>query len=421
MKKIIIIIAMSVIALTLTGCDLFGLNQTTTTETVVTTTIDYEHYIEINSISELQAMEMNKSYILGSDLDFVGIEWTPIGTYSEPFLGNFDGNGHIIDNLTISSDNIYNGLFGYIVGNVSDLSLTNVDIAFQTDFITYVGGLAGFATGDVENVLVSGSIDIHNSDSNSYVGMLLGFSQGRVNSEGEDNIYVPNVMDNNVVNGTIDVVSINVGYIGGLIGKSFKTNISNNESNVVLNIVGGDFPLYVGGLIGHNFAGRILIGIENLVDETPVSMEYNIVKTTISVSLNEQSVSVGGFIGYNNNGVHRNNFVETEISVDGDTLESNQVYIGGYAGENWDSEFEKIVIVSTYNNTVVGDNILIVGPAVGGDFNVNVYTNIYLSSVSNFTLNDTVTSVLSASLETSGFYETTMSWLPEFYNSIIEE
>ncbi len=314
-------------------------------------------------------------------------------------------------------------MFGYVLGNIYDLNLTNVDITFQTNFITYVGGLAGLITGDVENVTVSGVIDIHNTDSNSYIGMLLGVSQGRVHSSTstEENLYVPSNVDGNVVSGTIDVVSKNVGYIGGLIGKTFKSNISNNYSDVALNVIGGDFPLYVGGLIGHNFAGRILIGVENLIDDTQVFIEYNIVKTTISVSLNEQSVSVGGFIGYNNSGTHRNNFVASDISVDGSTLELDQVYIGGYVGENWDSEFEKIVIDSNYSDTVVGDKVLIVGPAAGGDFNVNVYTDLYLSSASNFTLNDTVTSVLSTNLTTSSFYETTMNWLPGFYYSIITE
>ena len=67
-----------------------------------------------------------KIIYLTSDLDLGGkfdsdgnaldgnISWTPIGTYSNPFSGTFDGNGHIISNMYVNLDKI-TGLFNYVL------------------------------------------------------------------------------------------------------------------------------------------------------------------------------------------------------------------------------------------------------------------------------------------------------------------
>ena len=52
-------------------------------------------------------------FLLVSDLDLSGKEWTPIGTYGNPFWGGFDGGGHTITGMTITGkENSYVGLFG---------------------------------------------------------------------------------------------------------------------------------------------------------------------------------------------------------------------------------------------------------------------------------------------------------------------
>ena len=40
---------------------------------------------------------------LESDLDLSANEWLPIGTHDTPFMGNFNGNGHTVSNLKITS------------------------------------------------------------------------------------------------------------------------------------------------------------------------------------------------------------------------------------------------------------------------------------------------------------------------------
>lgn len=70
-----------------------------------------------------------------ADLDLSNYtNWQPIGNSSAPFSGQFDGNGFIIKNLTISRPNeLYQGLFGYIssTGVITNLTLENaVEIEF---------------------------------------------------------------------------------------------------------------------------------------------------------------------------------------------------------------------------------------------------------------------------------------------------
>ena len=42
---------------------------------------------------------------LDADIDMSGITLPPIGTDQYPFVGSFNGNGHVISNLTVSNDN----------------------------------------------------------------------------------------------------------------------------------------------------------------------------------------------------------------------------------------------------------------------------------------------------------------------------
>lgn len=53
-----------------------------------------------------------KHFLLVSDLDLSGKEWTPIGINGKSFWGGFNGGGHTITGMTITGDRDYVGLFG---------------------------------------------------------------------------------------------------------------------------------------------------------------------------------------------------------------------------------------------------------------------------------------------------------------------
>lgn len=84
--------------------------------------------------------------------------WTPIGTKDAPFKGTFDGQGHTITDLNISSGS-YAGLIGVLdAGTVKNVKFASVNISTTgTDVGAAVGRIIN--NGKVENVQVlSGSV-----------------------------------------------------------------------------------------------------------------------------------------------------------------------------------------------------------------------------------------------------------------------
>lgn len=85
---------------------------------------------------------------LHADLNLGGFEWTPIGNASSKFFGgNFNGDGHTINDLYINKSNSdYQGLFGYVKGTadaraiVSGISVDGVVCGKR-----YTAGVVGCA------------------------------------------------------------------------------------------------------------------------------------------------------------------------------------------------------------------------------------------------------------------------------------
>ena len=101
---------------------------------------------------------------LTADIDLTGKDWTPIGTdYDNAYTGTFDGGGHTITGLTVTTNDEYAGLFGYL-GNFNNGAATVKNVVMDGIQITcnhrsgYAGGVAGFSWGTIENCSVSGSI-----------------------------------------------------------------------------------------------------------------------------------------------------------------------------------------------------------------------------------------------------------------------
>ena len=101
---------------------------------------------------------------LTADIDLTGKGWTPIGTdYDNSYTGTFDGGGHTITGLTVTTNDEYAGLFGYL-GNFNNGAATVKNVVMDGIQITcnhrsgYAGGVAGYSWGTIENCSVSGSI-----------------------------------------------------------------------------------------------------------------------------------------------------------------------------------------------------------------------------------------------------------------------
>lgn len=402
----------------LVGCGLIP--EATTQTTTEAITVDTDTFIDIDTVSELQAMETTKSYRLTADINLNGIEWTPIGTFNDAFKGIFDGNGHTISHLTITNQNEdFNGLFGKLSGVVKDLTLTDVLISYETDFLTYAGVVAGYSDGDITNVNVTGDIDIVNEEANSYVGLLVGFSEGPLDEQTTTANFEPNQLANNDVAGSIIVDTSQIGFIGGLVGKSYNSQVSSNRVDVDIDITAHDYMIYTGGLIGHNYGG-ILIGLEEEVDDPYIYVENNAVFATFNIVLDGQDLSLGGLIGYNHYGYHRNNYAQSLVTVTGNLSSMTTINIGAYGGENWGATIENTVSVSDWSLPSMTEGELNQGLLIGANFALDMASGNYVDVADVDLESQTGVMIFDRNLIDVTFLEDTLSWGQELITKILD-
>lgn len=147
---------------------------------------------------------------LANDIDMAGVDWTPIGAISgsdgNSYQGTFDGNGHSISNLTVTSTTgDCGGLFGAIeLGCVKNLTMSNAKITAGNN----TGGITGMLGADsqITGCTVTGStITATTNDAGGIVGILA--------SGGE-------VIGCMVSNSTIKGVGAATCHAGGIVGST---------------------------------------------------------------------------------------------------------------------------------------------------------------------------------------------------------
>ena len=99
----------------------------------------------------------SENYVLDADIDLTGKSQAPIGSYSVPFSGSFDGAGHTVKGLHIRANGAV-GLFGAVSGGVQNVtvegSVENTFIAKDAE--TKLDGKYP-GTGGIAGVLLSGA------------------------------------------------------------------------------------------------------------------------------------------------------------------------------------------------------------------------------------------------------------------------
>jgi len=200
--------------------------------------------------------------------------WTAIGRYvagveDNPFAGSFDGGGHSISNLSLSSDKDLQGMFGIINAEavVKNLGLKNVSVhAYNSGSNNgnVVGGLVGGNNGGrVQNCYVSGTVT-----GNSIVGGLVGanwdglvhnsYATSNVTSKG---LYAGGLVGRNEGGLLQDSYATGkvegLGFVGGLVGLSTAENGMVRSCYATGSVTGTGKFGYVGGLLGKNGGGRV--------------------------------------------------------------------------------------------------------------------------------------------------------------------
>ena len=258
---------------------------------------------EITTCEDLQNMKYNLSanYYLAHDIDCSctaswnsGAGFEPIGNYSNPFTGTFDGQGYKITDLYINRPSTSRvGLFGCTGSGseIKDVGLEDVNIVGEYS----VGGLVGRNNyGTINNSSSTGTITGYDT-----VGGLVG--------DNHDYGAITNSYFTGTVTGYDDAV-------GGLVGIATYGTITNSYSTGT--VTGSD--CYVGGLVGFT------------VYDATITNSYS------TANVNGGGEAAGGLVGYH----HGDGPIINSYSTG--TVSGN-VRVGGLVGEN------RAAIINSYS------------------------------------------------------------------------
>ena len=177
---------------------------------------------------------------LGKNIDLTGKGWTPIGTnYEKRYKGTFDGRGHTIKGLTVTTNDQFVGLFGYLdkAGTVKNVVMEGIQITSNHVLMSgNTGGVVGYSWGTIENCSVSGSVSGTNC-----VG-------GVVGSQKAGSII--GCSSSAIVKGTR--------YVGGVAGEKWGTMTACYATGNVTLEINSPKDLSGGGVVGLNGGSTVL-------------------------------------------------------------------------------------------------------------------------------------------------------------------
>lgn len=119
--------------------------------------------------------------VLVGDIDMSEVSgWKGIGTQEHPFSGEFDGKGHVIDNLKKSDCGLFNVCEKATISNVKLGAGCNIYFSNSFDTEQFLGGIVSTCKGTVLNSCIfEGNLELGGSCKNDcpvYVGGLVGFA-----------------------------------------------------------------------------------------------------------------------------------------------------------------------------------------------------------------------------------------------------
>ena len=205
---------------------------------------------------------------LDKNIDLTGKGWTPIGTdYDNSYTGTFDGGGHTITGLTVTTNDEYAGLFGWLnrAGTVKNVVMEGVQITCNQIYGGSIGGVVGSSWGTIENCSVSGSISGTVS-----VGGVVGAQRDR---------SITGCSSSATVKGMVDV-----GGVAGQTNSSATLTACYATGNVTIEIAPKK-NIAGGGLVGMNAGSSLLACYAT----------GNVTSTGSSTGY----VHIGGFLGNN--------------------------------------------------------------------------------------------------------------------------
>lgn len=253
-----------------------------------------------------------------ADIELSATEnWVPIGTSGIPFAGQYDGGGYSVKNLYISTDESFQGLFGFITGTVENLDVYGtVCVHYDgTHSHSFVGGIVGAMNNGATVKKCNSYVAV---EGDAYVG-------GVVGAILYTDDYVTDAfstIDNCNFYGTLtaddrSAINEDAMYFGGIAGRAYGA-VKNciNYGDVT---VSGENTRYIGGITGYAYSPykghspsaeqMPLLTLENCENKGNISGNQNVAGIAGQTSLpikscvNNGTISgaqyVGGIAGIN--------------------------------------------------------------------------------------------------------------------------
>ena len=202
---------------------------------------------------------------LTADIDLTGKDWTPIGTsFDNSYKGTFDGGGHTITGLTVTTNDQFVGLFGYLnrAGMVKNVVMEGIQITSNHMF-GCTGGVVGYSWGTIENCSVSGSVS-----GTDCVGGVVGSQKA-----------------GSIIGCSSSATVKGKHYVGGVAGEKWGTMTACYATGNVTLEIASQKNNFGGGLVGFNAGSSVLACYAT----------GNVTSTGSSTG----NVHIGGFLGDN--------------------------------------------------------------------------------------------------------------------------
>ena len=226
--------------------------------------------------------------------------WVPVGTSTNPFRGNFDGDNHNLTNISVSKASNYAGLFGYAYPANGTATIKNINLSGNVvNTKSYTGGIIGYAKGysatsmiKIQNCHFNGALT-----SSSYAGGICGglgayaivsdcssaglkITSSSTNVGGIVGSSAGNATTMNEITGCVSI-SKNLrgtGNVGGIVGTATNTNIMYNVNAAIVNSTND----VVGGIAGNVGSGASLVECLNFITVNNLGKIYGTNSGTVT-------------------------------------------------------------------------------------------------------------------------------------------
>ncbi|MDE5555500.1 MAG: hypothetical protein K2J10_10005, partial [Muribaculaceae bacterium] len=203
--------------------------------------------------------------VLENDIDMADVEFKPIEINATI---HFEGNNHVIKNLTASSTSSGNfGLFGEMKGEIKNLGLENVYVYTNWGCGGGFIGTAGNVT--IDNCFTTGSINA------AAVGGLIGAAHGNVVIKNSYSLANVNDLNNHYAGGLVGRVGSNGGaatltvtysYAGGNVASNTGTASGIASANQAESVVNMDYVVAWNSIVNGGKADVFCAGLSDNIE-----------------------------------------------------------------------------------------------------------------------------------------------------------